>query len=95
MTLWMGLTIAERFPHTYNYVIDLTEKNVERQYKNARLMMNVLKTEITIFFAYLSWESIQAASGHQVGLGIWNLPIFLIVVFGSLGFFIVRSFRLR
>jgi uncharacterized membrane protein len=47
--LWIGPTILEKFPHVYNYIVDLTEENIERQYKNGRIMINVIKNEILIY----------------------------------------------
>ncbi|MBT2572178.1 VanW family protein [Planococcus sp. ISL-110] len=37
--LWIGMTVLERYPHTYNY-LNLIEENAEGQYKNASLMMH-------------------------------------------------------
>lgn len=92
--MWILLTILERFPHIHNYS-GLTEENVERLYKNSRLLVNVMKNEMMIAFAYFTWKSIQDAFGNSINNGVWDLPIFLVVILGSLAFFIVRSFRLR
>lgn len=94
LVLWLGLTILEKFPHAYNYM-HLTEVNIEKQYKNARIMLNVLKIEIICFFVYFSWESVQAAHGLNEGIGVYALPALLIVIFGTMGFFIYRSFRIK
>jgi uncharacterized membrane protein len=93
--LWIGLTILEKFPHVYNYIVGLTEENLERQYKNGRIMANVIKNEILIYISYCNWEDIKAAYGHDIAFGTWDLLLFLIVLFGSIGFFIVRSFHLK
>jgi uncharacterized membrane protein len=92
--LWISLTIFEKFPHVYNY-IGLTEENIEQQYKNGRIMINVIKNEILIYISYSNWKDIKAAYGHDITFGTWDLPLFLIVLFGSITFFIVRSIRLR
>ena len=39
--LWIGLSILEKYPHTYNY-LNLNVDNAERQYKNARFMVNII-----------------------------------------------------
>ncbi|OAT74841.1 hypothetical protein A7K69_03790 [Parageobacillus thermoglucosidasius] len=92
--LWISLTVLEKFPHVYNY-INLTEKNIEQQYKNVRIMINVIKNEILIYISYSIWKDIKAAYGHDITFGTWDLPLFLIVLFSSISFFIVRSIRLR
>ncbi|GIP35220.1 DUF1648 domain-containing protein [Paenibacillus sp. J2TS4] len=92
--LWAGSTILEKFPHIYNYT-NLTEANVERQYKNARLMLVALKAELTFFLVYYQWQGIRLAQGYDAGLGVWDLPLFLTVILGSLTLFIIRSIRLK
>lgn len=93
--LWMGLAILEKFPHLYNYMVVLTEENIERQYKNASTMINVVKNEILLYIAYCSWKDVNITYGRDVVLETWDLPIFLLILFGSIGFFIIRSFRLQ
>lgn len=92
--MWVFLTVLERFPHVYNYLF-LTDENAERQYKNARLMLNVIKNEVLFFFVYMSWISTEVAKGENEGLGLWILPIFIITITGSIAFFIVRSIKLK
>ncbi|WP_433748393.1 DUF1648 domain-containing protein [Falsibacillus pallidus] len=91
--LWIGLTILENYPHVYNY-INLTEQTAERQYKNAVMMVNVLKNLIIVLFSYLTWVGIQIGKGIQEGLGTWFLPVFLVLILGTVIFFIVRSVRI-
>lgn len=91
--MWIGMTVLERYPHVYNYT-NITKENVRVQYLNGRMMINVLKNLIVVIFAYLTWKDVQIALGHQDSLGVWFLPVFLVLIFGSMGYFIVKSFRL-
>ena len=93
LIMWVGMTILEKFPHMYNYPKS-PEGNERAQYLNARLMINVLKNVIVLDFSYLTWKSIQIALGHQDSLGAWSMPIFLLLIFGPMAYFVVRSFRL-
>lgn len=94
LILWIGLSTLEKYPHTYNYQ-NLNAENAERQYKNARIMVNIMKAEITLFFMYISWMIIGFSSEREAN-NVW-LPIamFIIALFGSIAFFIYRSFKLR
>jgi hypothetical protein len=92
--LWISMTVLEKYPHVYNY-LNLTAENAERQYKNARIMLNVLKAEITAFFVYLDWQSIQVALSDDTDLGKWDMFIFLGVIICSLAVFVIRSVRLK
>ena len=91
--MWIGMTVLEKFPHVYNY-INLTKDNARAQYLNGRLLVNVLKNEILLLFSYLTWKNVQVAIGEHDSLGVWFLPVFLLIIFGSMAYFIVKSLRL-
>ncbi|MCG3121548.1 MAG: hypothetical protein ALAOOOJD_04703 [bacterium] len=93
--LYAGLTVLSRYPHLYNYAWPITEANAAAQYRLAREMIIVLKTEIVWLFAYVNWQTIQTALGRAQGLGPAFLPIFLLIIFGSLGFYLYKGFRAR
>ncbi|CEG22819.1 hypothetical protein BN1080_01754 [Planococcus massiliensis] len=91
--LWLLMTFLSKYPHTFNY-LNLREDNIEAQYQNARLMMNVLKNEIVIFFGFITYQTIQVAKGAEEGLGIAFLPVFLAVILGSTFYFMFRMLKL-
>lgn len=91
--LWILMSILERFPHIYNY-INLTEKNRASQYRNGRLMVNVLKNECVLLFSFLTYQSIKVANGEAEGLGSIFLPLLLFFIFGSMILFFIRMMRL-
>lgn len=95
MMMWVGMTILERYPHVYNYMVPITKENAPAQYVNARLMINVLKNEILLSFSFLTWEGIKIDLDERNGLGIWFPIIFLGLIFGSMGYFVIRSFYLQ
>lgn len=92
-SLWLLMTIVAKYPHTFNY-LNLREDNIEAQYKNGRLMMNVLKNEIVLFFSFITYQTIQIAQGAAEGLGAVFLPIFLIAIFGSVFVFMYRMLKM-
>ncbi len=93
ISMWIGLSVLEKYPHVYNY-INLTEENAEKQYKNASMMINVIKNELLIFFILLTWRTVQVAKGSHVNLPWWDLPVTLGILFLTLAFLIICSFRL-
>jgi hypothetical protein len=93
--LYIILTVTSRFPESFNYMVNITEENARRQYQNARTFIVWLKTEITFMFLYLEWQSIQVSISKSIGLGVWFLPVFFIILFGTIGVYIRRMFRLK
>ncbi len=91
--LWILMTILEKYPHVFNY-LNLREDNMEAQYKNGRLMVNVLKNEIVLLFGAITYLTVQIATGDAVGLGEVFLPIFLVVILGSMFVFMWKMLKM-
>lgn len=89
------MTIVEQFPQIYNYPVEITEENAERQYRNAVRLIRVLKTVILMIFSFLSFKTIQTATGSASGLGKAFLPVFLLMTFGIILIYIVKSLNSR
>ena len=86
------MTFLEKHPEWHNYM-KLKENNIEFQYKNSRLMMNVLKNECVLLFIFLTYKTEQIAMGNTDTIGTAVLPISLAVIFGSMAFYIIRSLK--
>jgi uncharacterized membrane protein len=95
LILFTGLTILIRYPHIYNYLFPITEVNVHRQYKLARIFICMLKLELILLFTFLELITIFVATGKAEGLGIEFLPIFMIMIFGTIGTYIWQSYKAR
>lgn len=93
--LYIGLTILSRYPHIYNYAWPITPENAATQYRLARQMIIVFKTEIVWLFAYVIWQTIQTALGRAQGLGEAFLPIFLSTIFGTLILYLYKAYQAR
>lgn len=90
---YVSLTVLERFPKIYNFPFNITEENAGCEYQIAREMLVFMKAEILIVFAYIQWAMVEAAKGGNSGLGLWFLPVFLILLFGTSGFEIFRMYK--
>lgn len=93
--MYAVLTVAARYPHTFNYLVPITAENAEAQYRNAVTMLRAMKAEMTCLLGYLTWQSVQVALGRSAGLGDWFLPVTLVVVFGTVAHFLWKSYQLR
>lgn len=87
--LYLGLTIITFFPQIWNVPMPQNQENKEAVYKCMKTMLISLKVEITAMFFYITFHSVNA-----MDLPIAFLPIVLLIIFGSLTYFIVRSYRL-
>jgi hypothetical protein len=54
-------------------------------------MMRILKTVMLLMFAFINYKTKQTATGGAAGLGKVFLPVFLILTFGVVIIYLVRS----
>lgn len=84
--LYLLLISVNRYPHTFNYPKKITPENAAYQYRVATQMIRLLNTVIIIGFAYINYAIVQHALGHTGGLGKLFMPLFLLAVFGVIGY---------
>lgn len=87
--LYLGLTIITFFPAIWNVPMAESKESKEAVYKCIKTMIISLKVEIIGMFFYITFYSVNA-----MDLPMAFLPIVLLIIFGSLTYFIVKSFRL-
>ncbi len=91
----LGMFCLNKYPHIFNYTQKVTKENAERLYKTATKMIRILNVLIVYTFVYITYSIIQTALGNQNGLGALFTPIFLVLMFGIMGFFTFKSLKKR
>ncbi len=89
--LFIGLTVLNRYPHSFNYPTAITQDNALRLYTLATRMLRYLKLVLVLVFGGIEFMTIKHASGKAAGLGAWFLPLTLVLVFLPLIYFVVKS----
>ncbi len=93
--LWGLMNTLEKFPHVHNYPERLNEMNVEAFYLNSRKLLNSMKNVCLLTFAYLMFQTIRVALGDIESLGLWFLPVMLIVFAGIIIRGLIKSSRIK
>ncbi|MBM2814755.1 MAG: hypothetical protein HW421_1517 [Ignavibacteria bacterium] len=91
--LFIGLTILNKYPHKFNYPVEITPDNLLKQYTVATKLIRFLKLIIIIIFILINILSCMTALGKTSGLGWWFLPLSLIMVFGTVIFYFFSAFK--
>ncbi len=91
--LFIGLTVLNRYPQSFNYPTTITKDNALRQYTLATRMLRYLKLVLALVFGGIELMTIQNAAGKGAGLGVWFLPLTLVLVFLPLIYFVVKSLK--
>jgi len=93
--LFFSMSKLLRSPSSLNFPVSITEENAARQYRNAALMLRLLRVVVVMVFAYLTWATIQVSLGTLQGLSVWFLPVVLLLLGCVVVVFLFRAFRLR
>jgi uncharacterized membrane protein len=91
--VYILLTVVNRFPHKFNYLVTITPHNALKQYTMGTRMIRLLKMIIVWMFLYINFAIIQSADPQAKGLGLWFLPVFLGCVFIPLIVYFILSYR--
>lgn len=91
LALFIGLSVLSKFPHKFNYFVQITEENARNQYTNGRLLVSWLKLEIVLLFGYIEWDIVQAALGNSNSLG-FLFYVFIVIILATIVYF---QFRIR
>ncbi|HEY2422385.1 MAG TPA: DUF1648 domain-containing protein [Neobacillus sp.] len=94
LILFVMILILSKFPQVFNFPVTITEENAPKLYLEARRMLVIVNFEIVLFFSIVSWQSVRNAFGVK-GIGVWYLPLFIIILLGTIVVSLYRTFRIR
>lgn len=90
---YIGLSILNKFPHIFNYLVEITQENAERQYSIATKMIRILKIGVVILFGLLSVMSIEGADKQTISMGYLLTPLVLLLIVFPLIYYIYKSIK--
>ena len=85
VVIYILLLVVEFFPRIWNFPVAVNEQNRENLTTMALDMFVLLKLVIVVAFGLIDYWTITARA-----LPIWFLPLFLVILFGGVGFFVWR-----
>ena len=88
--LVLTMIVISRFPSAWNTGVERTPANAAVVNRIIKDMLNVLEVGMAILFSYMM---IVPAMG--IAMGVWFMPAFLIVIFGTIIITVVRLIRNR
>jgi len=91
----VGLTVLNNYPHLFNYTVEITRENAEKQYGFATRMIRYLKLCICFLFAAILFEVNMSAINTSNTLGPWFVPIAIALVLFPIVFFTIKSRRTK
>lgn len=86
--IYLLITVISYFPATWNAPVKITAANEQFVYGNLSRMLSIIKLSIIGCFTYINIRSAQGGS-----LGAWFMIIFLLAMFGSMVYYILKIVR--
>lgn len=93
--VYVGFTFLRRYPHTFNYPVAINQQNARRQYEIARSLLNWLKAELMWMQAYIVWMILYAATSQRTDLSWLLLPVVIVTIFSTVGFYLRQAYLAR
>ncbi|SFE90355.1 DUF1648 domain-containing protein [Thermoflexibacter ruber] len=85
--VFIGMTILNRYPHIFNYSVEITKENAQRQYTLATRLIRYLKFSVLLVFAIITFVTFKVATGALTEIGTWSiLVVIFLLVFPSIFF---------
>jgi uncharacterized membrane protein len=63
LLFYIGLTVLGRYPHKFNYPVEVTKANAEQLYRSGVQMLRVMKLVLIIIFFVMTFQTVQSALG--------------------------------
>jgi uncharacterized membrane protein len=92
--LYIGLTLFHLFPKQIKYPASIAIANKQLLFIIAMRMIRYLKLIIVVLFGYILYIDIQYSNGIATGLGVWFLPITIVVMCLPTIYFIFMATKL-
>ena len=91
--LFASMTALNRFPHIFNYPVQITPANAPTQYALATRLLRFLKLSIVALFCVLVIFIHRATTGEASGIPAWFLPLVIGVCLLPTGYYMIKSFQ--
>lgn len=93
--MYVLFATLSRLPHILNYTVKITVENVEAQYRNARTLMLSILGEVSLLFLFLQRSIVNSMKNNFSHSELLFLPLFLIIFFSTIIYFIRRMIKLK
>jgi uncharacterized membrane protein len=90
--LYLTLLVIGSLSRVVNLKRPLAPELEKAVWAETSAMVGWLNVEVCWMFAYICLAMVRNGMGLQVGLGVWFLPVTLVVVLGTSAFYMVRIY---
>lgn len=93
LVLYGLMTVVARYPSAFNFPVRVTPANRSRLEALALQMISWLKAEVLCLFAWVQEATVASARGGEAHLSFWFMPITLVGVFATIGWYVAAMLK--
>lgn len=91
--IYVGLTILNRYPHLFNYLVPITPTNAAQQYTLATRLIRYIKFLVVLIFGHTVYLTMALGNGYDDNPSPWFMPLCILLLFATLIYYIIQSSR--
>lgn len=91
--IFIGIAILNKFPHIFNYLVEITTENALTQYQSATRMLRILNFVIVLIFITITLLTINVSIKNDKEINPWLTPILIGILFIITAFYIIKSIK--
>ena len=92
--IFILLSLLNKYPQIFNYPVKITAANALKQYTNGTRMIRYVKTAVLVIFTLILLFTGLTATGKSNGLGVWFLPLTLVLIVIPVVYLISKAFKI-
>ena len=93
--IFFGLSILNKHPQIFNYMVSITEENASRQYGYVVKTIRFLKFSIIATFNLVVVFTYLTAVGKVDGFGLWFLPFMFGLLLIPTAYYLFKSVKAK
>lgn len=89
LLFFIGLSVLGRYPHKFNYPVEVTVANAETLYRSGVQMLRVMKLVLILIFFVMTYQTVQSAlainsfitrNGLFIDFALLFIPLFYFLI---------------
>lgn len=73
----VALFFLNKYPHLFNYAVNITEENALKQYRLSNRLLRVISMNVAAMFSYIVYKEVDGAKTGFSQLDWWFIPLLM------------------
>ncbi len=82
LLMYAGLIVLSRYPHLYNYPLEITQENAARQYRLASRFIRIIALATAVLFVVIQYITVMVAEGRSIESDAYVIPVIILAGYG-------------